>query len=82
MDQSEVMTLPEVATYLQCHPTTVYRMVKAGDLPAFRLGGDWRFLRSDVDRWITGKEIQPPEKVTEKPSDGRIRGKSSPKRKR
>jgi excisionase family DNA binding protein len=42
-----VMTLSEVATYLRCHPSTVYKLLKAHALPAFRLGGDWRFLRSE-----------------------------------
>jgi excisionase family DNA binding protein len=47
------MTLPEVADYLRCHPSTVYRMLKRGDgIPAKKLGSDWRFLRTDVERWL------------------------------
>ncbi len=55
------MTLNEVATYLRCHPSTVSRLLKAGGLPAFRLGGDWRFLRSEIDKWIAGGQVEPPE---------------------
>ena len=51
-DQSKVMTIAEVADYLNCHYGTVYRLVRGGDLPAFRLGGSWRFLRSDLEQWI------------------------------
>jgi excisionase family DNA binding protein len=47
-----VMTLHEVASYLRCHESTVYRLTKRGELPAFRLGAEWRFLKSNVDKWI------------------------------
>jgi len=49
--ESEIMTLREVADYLNCHYVTVYRLIKPG-LPAFRLGSDWRFQRSDLKKWI------------------------------
>ena len=55
VDESTVMTLHEVADYLQCHYSTANRLVRRGDIPSFRLGalgGSWRFLKSDVDRWI------------------------------
>jgi excisionase family DNA binding protein len=45
------MTLREVADYLNCHYITVYRLINTG-LPAFRLGSDWRFQRSDLKKWI------------------------------
>jgi excisionase family DNA binding protein len=48
--ESDVMTLQDVADYLLCHYTTIYRMVRRGQLPAFRLGSDFRFRRSDVDK--------------------------------
>jgi excisionase family DNA binding protein len=54
-DQSKVMTIAEVADYLNCHYGTVYRLVRGGELPAFRLGGSWRFLRSDLEQWIAGR---------------------------
>jgi len=57
--ESEVMTVQEVSTYLRCHTSTVYRLVKAGGMPAFRLGRDWRFLRSEIDSWIAGRHVQP-----------------------
>jgi excisionase family DNA binding protein len=54
---SDVMTLHEVAPYLHCHQFTVYRLIKTAGLPAFRLGSDWRFRRSDLEKWIDGKTV-------------------------
>ncbi len=48
---SEIMTLHGVADYLKVHYTTVYRFIKSHDLPAFRLGGDFR---SCVPTWRSG----------------------------
>ena len=49
---AEIMTVADVAEYLKCHPSTIYRLLKAGQIPAFRVGYDWRLRRSDIDRWI------------------------------
>jgi excisionase family DNA binding protein len=54
-DESKVMTLAEAADYLHCHYSTIYRLVRYGDLPAFRLGGNWRFLRSELEKWIAAQ---------------------------
>jgi len=48
-----VMTLQEVAQFLRCHESTIYRLTKRGQIPAFRLGSEWRFLRSRIEQWIT-----------------------------
>jgi excisionase family DNA binding protein len=50
------MTVAEVATYLKVHPRTVYRLVRRKQLPGFRVGGDLRFLRADIDALIMKKE--------------------------
>jgi len=47
----EIVTVKGLAGYLQCHPSTVYRLVKRGDIPGFRLGGGWRFKIGDIDHW-------------------------------
>jgi len=46
-----VLTVKEVSKYLKIHPGTVYRLVNAGELPAFKVGGNWRFSREEIDRW-------------------------------
>lgn len=51
-----ILTLPETAQYLRVHPTTVYRMLKSGKLPAFKVGTDWRFYRHSIDAWISTQE--------------------------
>ena len=48
----EIMTLDEVADYLHCHYSTIWRLVHAGGLPGFQLGSDWRFRRGDIKKWI------------------------------
>jgi excisionase family DNA binding protein len=50
--EGEILTLDEVATYLKAGKRTVYRLAQKGGIPAFKLGGTWRFRRSDLDRWI------------------------------
>ena len=53
--ESDIMTLHEVADYLHCHYTTIFRLVHAGELPGFRLGGSWRFRRAQIDEWMVGQ---------------------------
>jgi excisionase family DNA binding protein len=51
-----VMTLEEVANYLRVHPSTIYRLVKKGKLPAFKVGSDWRFNLESIDNWRSQAE--------------------------
>ena len=53
--EGEILTLDEVAAYLKAGKRTVYRLAAEGKLPAFKLGGTWRFRRSDLDEWIESK---------------------------
>lgn len=48
----EILTLPEVAQLLKVADKTVYSMAQKGQLPAFKVGGQWRFKRVDLDQWI------------------------------
>jgi excisionase family DNA binding protein len=50
--QDEILTLPEVAQLLKVAEKTVYTMAQKGQLPAFKVGGQWRFKRGDLDQWI------------------------------
>ncbi len=49
--KSKVLTVQEVSTYLRVHPSTIYRMLKKNQLPAFRVGSDWRFTVEAIDKW-------------------------------
>ncbi|MBB3525942.1 helix-turn-helix domain-containing protein [Rhizobium sp. NZLR1b] len=48
----EILTLPEVAQLLKVAERTVYTMAQKGQLPAFKVGGQWRFQRIEIDQWI------------------------------
>lgn len=47
----KVMTVREVSAYLHVHSSTIYRLLRRHQIPAFRVGSDWRFNIEDVDRW-------------------------------
>lgn len=48
----EVLTLPEVAVYLKVTERTIYRLAGSKRIPAFKVGGVWRFSRTEIDNWI------------------------------
>jgi excisionase family DNA binding protein len=45
-----ILTVPEVSSYLRVHPSTIYRMLKNNQLPAFCVGGDGRFTIEAIDK--------------------------------
>ena len=51
LPSSEIMTVKELAAYLRVHPSTLYKLLRRGMLPGFRIGSEWRFHRGVVDRW-------------------------------
>lgn len=59
--ESEILTLGEVAAYLKAGKRTVYRLAQKGEIPAFKLGGTWRFRRSELDHWIAESINKKPE---------------------
>src|ERR1700687_1049536 len=51
MDET-FLTTEEVLEYLQVNLRTVYRLIKAGKIPAVRVGRQWRFRKRDIDAWL------------------------------
>jgi excisionase family DNA binding protein len=51
-DFQEIMTVEEVATYLRLKPQTIYKWAQEKRIPAAKLGKEWRFRKSVVDRWL------------------------------
>lgn len=49
----QVMTVDQVAAYLQIGKRTIYAMAAAGEIPAAKVGEQWRFFRPVVDQWLT-----------------------------
>jgi excisionase family DNA binding protein len=52
---ARVMTVHDVSAYLRVHPSTIYRMLKHHQIPAFHVGSDWRFNIEAIDRWRLGQ---------------------------
>jgi excisionase family DNA binding protein len=50
--QRDVFALDELAAYLKVGKRTLYRLAAQGEIPAFKVGGTWRFRQSEIDRWI------------------------------
>jgi len=55
------LTTEEVLEYLQINLRTVYRLIKAGKIPAVRVGRQWRFRKADIDLWLEGQQTMTPE---------------------
>jgi excisionase family DNA binding protein len=69
----DILTLDEVAAYLKAGKRTIYRLAASGEIPAFKLGGTWRFSRSDIERWIKEQSMGRVEHAPSKVSDKRGR---------
>ena len=54
--EAEIMTLGEVAAYLRCAPSTIYRLLKNGKLVGRKVGRDYRFNRQALDAWVIQQE--------------------------
>ena len=67
MVSSDLMPTSELSEYLQLDRMTIYKLLKSGDIPANRVGHQWRFFRSDIDDWIRSKQVRPgsPERLSE-----------------
>lgn len=57
---AQIMTVEEVADFLKLSKITVYKLVKKGDLPGFRVGNSWRFRREMIVGIISSQAGQQP----------------------
>jgi excisionase family DNA binding protein len=46
-----LLTVKDVAAFLQVNQTTIYRLLRKSEIPGFKLGGDWRFNLESIDKW-------------------------------
>ena len=53
-----IMTIDETATYLNLHPLTVRRLAREGEIPAVKIGRQWRVKRELLDRWLEANSMQ------------------------
>lgn len=54
--KTDVITIQELAAYLKMAEKTLYRLAAQGDVPGFKIGGAWRFRKSEIDKWIKKQE--------------------------
>jgi excisionase family DNA binding protein len=58
----EILTIGELSAHLRVHPTTIYRLLREGRIPGFRVGSAWRFSRSAIENWErSGPDLSDPE---------------------
>lgn len=50
--ENEILTIEEVARYLRLTPQTIYKWAQERKIPAVKLGKEWRFRKSIIDRWL------------------------------
>jgi len=55
--QNDLLTAAETCRHLKVTPRTLYRYIQNRHIPAFKLGKEWRVVRSDLDQWLCS---QPP----------------------
>ncbi len=58
--EDTLMTLSDVAEYLQIAQRTVYQWAQRSQIPSFKLGNVWRFKRSDLEAWIENRKRETP----------------------
>jgi excisionase family DNA binding protein len=51
-DEGDILTLRQVAEFLKVTERTIYRLAAAKKIPAFKVGGTWRFSKAEITEWI------------------------------
>jgi len=67
MAEEGFLTTEEVLEYLQVNLRTVYRLIKAGKIPAVRVGRQWRFRKRDIDAWLESQRARPSRGIATSP---------------
>ena len=57
LDNIQLLTLDEAATLLQVSKRTLQRMIKVRELPAFKVGGQWRLRETQLRQWVEHREV-------------------------
>lgn len=61
MADAEILNIREVAALLRVADKTAYTLSQSGDLPGFKVGGQWRFRRRDIEAWIDAQTRRTPD---------------------
>ena len=58
MADDHFLSTEEVLGYLHINLRTIYRLIRTGKLPAFRVGRQWRFRKEDIDAWLAARHAR------------------------
>jgi excisionase family DNA binding protein len=50
-----VLTIAELAAYLKIPKSTLYKLVREGEIPSQKIGRHWRFRKGAIDRWLEAR---------------------------
>ena len=67
--KTDILMIKDVAEYLKVTERTIYRLAAAKKIPAFKVGGSWRFSRSDIDAWIRLQSLEAAEEPSSKATE-------------
>jgi excisionase family DNA binding protein len=56
--EAGIFTIPEIATYLKVTEKTIYRLAGTRQIPAFKVGGSWRFSKAEINAWIARESLR------------------------
>jgi excisionase family DNA binding protein len=71
----KILTVSELAEHLNVHRITIYRLLKSGSLPGFKIGRVWRFDLDEIGRWMAdGKSTEAMRAATDGDGDGHLDG--------
>ncbi|GAH30984.1 unnamed protein product [marine sediment metagenome] len=58
MKEKEIMTVKQVAEYLQMDEHTIYKLARSGQIPSIKIAGQWRFKKEVIDKWISDESLE------------------------
>lgn len=58
--KDDIMLIKELAEYLKINEKTAYKYAADGKIPAFKVGGAWRFRRDEIERFTKGQYVATP----------------------
>ena len=74
--QFEILTIRELAEHLKVNERTIYRLASAKKIPAFKVGGSWRFSLADIDAWIKQQSMDASDAMGAQPDAAKGRSKT------
>jgi excisionase family DNA binding protein len=55
---SQIFSLQDLSAYLKIAPSSLYKLVRQGDIPGRKVGKKWRFHRAAIDKWLQGNQVK------------------------